>query len=243
MAVRQSWTELRPHAGLVQGSFLPHRAPSSHAGAAELPAGTVLSVVPPMPVDAGKVCFLVTGVMSEAECEGLRGRCEAEGWHQATLEYGLGSGEMAGESVVDVSLRDSDRCILHDESLAGRIWERVRPLLPLDAFEPLQPVRVNPCFRCLRYKEGQAGFAKHVDGRTVVEGAISRVTIQLYLNDGFDGGATRLCHADDTEDAARGVDVVPRRGMALVFDQSILHKGSPVRRGIKHTARTEVMYS
>jgi hypothetical protein len=38
------------------------------------------------------------------------------------------------------------------------------------------------------------------------------------------------------------VDIMPRRGMALVFDQSILHKGSSVHHGIKYTARTEVMY-
>merc|ERR1711865_1299551 len=116
-------------------------------------------------------------------------------------------------------------------------------LLPADSFSPLRPMRVNSCLRCLRYTEGQAGFAKHIDGRCVVNGEISRVTILLYLNDAFSGGATRLCHEDDAEDAARGINVVPLSGMALVMDHSILHKGCPVQKGTKYLARTDVLYS
>merc|ERR1712139_493662 len=200
-------------------------------------------VVPPMAGDIGKVCFLAAGILSDAECDLLLRRCEEEGWHRASLEYDLGSGDRAGESVVNVALRDSDRCILHDDNLAASIWGKVHTMIPPEAFKPLLPKRINSCFRCLRYTDSQAGFAKHVDGRSIADGEISRITIQLYLNDGFEGGATRLCHADDAQDAVRGVDVVPRRGMALVFDQSILHKGSPVHSGVKYTARTEVMYS
>jgi hypothetical protein len=174
-----------------------------------------------MTADAKKVCFLAADVLTSAECEQMLQKCEAEGWHRASLEYDLGSGDMAGESVVNVSLRDSDRCMLYDESLARRIWEKVREMIPQDAFEPLKPVRVNSCFRCLRYTDGQAGFAKHIDGRSVVNGEISRITIQLYLNDGFTGGATRLCHVDDSEDAIRGVDVVPKQGIWRLHQDSL----------------------
>jgi len=236
-AAVQLWQEVCPEAGhplppLQRGLATPGVAP-----------GGVLRVKPPMAADAGKVCFLLGGVLSEADCAACLRHCEETGWHAACLEYGLGSGDMAGESLVNLSLRDSDRSIFYDESLAARIWEKVHSMIPPSAFEPLTAVRVNSCFRCLRYTDANAGFAKHVDGRSVVDGEISRVTIQLYLNEGFEGGATRLCHVDDTEDVARGIDVVPHTGMALVFDQSILHKGSPVRGGTKYTARTEVMYS
>mmetsp|Transcript_34752 Transcript_34752/g.99795 ORF Transcript_34752/g.99795 Transcript_34752/m.99795 type:complete len:361 (-) Transcript_34752:36-1118(-) len=206
--------------------------------------GVAVPVAPPMRGDAGKVCFVVNGVLGPEDCDSIIQRCDSEGWHAASLEYGLSSGDMAGEAVVNVGLRDSDRCVLHDARLAALIWDRLHPLIAAPgSFAPLLPKRVNSCFRCLRYTEGQAGFAKHMDGRSTVDGEISRLTIQLYLNDGFDGGATRLCHQDDSEDTLRGVDVIPRKGMALVFDQSILHKGSPVHRGTKYTARTEVMYS
>lgn len=236
-AAAQLWQETRPDA-----AGHPPASPRQGLATPGVAPGAVLHVKPPMAADAGKVCFVLGGVLSEADCAACLRHCEAIGWHAASLEYGLGSGDMAGESLVNVSLRDSDRSIFYDETLAARIWEKVHSMIPPSAFEPLRAVRVNSCFRCLRYTDAHAGFAKHVDGRSVVNGEISRVTIQLYLNEGFDGGATRLCHADDTEDAVRGVDVVPRRGMALVFDQSILHKGSPVSGGVKYSARTEVMY-
>jgi len=202
-----------------------------------------MHISPPMLEDVGKICFLVADVLTEDECQSLIASCDVSGWHPAALEYGLGSGDLAGESIVQVGLRDSDRCILHDRNLAATVWDRLNTMIPQDAFSPLGPRRVNSCFRCLRYTDGQAGFAKHVDGSSVIDGEISRVTVQLYLNDGFLGGATRLCHVSDAEDALHGVDVLPRRGMAFVFDQRIIHKGCPVQRGVKYTARTEIMYS
>jgi len=203
--------------------------------------GAVSRITPPMASDEGKICFLVHGVLTPNMCESIIARCNVQGWEPATLEYG---GDAAGDSLLDVRLRDSDRCILYGcVDVAASLWEALRPLIPDIAFEPLVPVRVNDCLRCLRYAEGQAGFAKHRDGRCIVSGDISRLTVQVYLNEGFDGGATRLCHADDSEDAEKGFDVIPRLGMVFVFDQSILHKGCPVTRGVKYTTRTEVMYS
>merc|ERR1712048_3333 len=192
--------------------------------------GVVSPVVPPMAADIGKLCFVVHGLLTAAECHSLLEQAEAQEWHPADLEYGLDSGDRASEAFVNVRLRDSDRSIVHNDVLATSLWKRLQPLIPLATFEPLRPVRVNSCFRCLRYSEGQAGFAKHVDGRCVVGGELSKVTVQLYLNEGFVGGATRLWVMDDAEDAARGVDVMPRTGMVFVFDQSILHSGRPVQR-------------
>jgi len=154
-----------------------------------------------MASDAGKVCFLLHGVLSLQECAELLAACDREGWQPATLEYGLGSGDLAGEAVVNVRLRESDRCLLYNNArIASRLWDILQPLIPTDAFAPFFPVRINDCLRCLRYTVGQAGFAKHIDGRAVVGGEISKLTVQLYLNEGFDGGSTRLCHADDAED-------------------------------------------
>jgi len=210
--------------------------PTAHA------PGVACHMVPPQASDADKVCFVVHGVMTPDECRALIVRCEGEGWHPASLAYDLASGEKAGDEAVLVGRRDSDRCILNDDDLASKLWRAIETLVPPRAFEPLRPTRINSCLRCLRYRVGQAGFAKHVDGRCVVGGEISRVSVMLYLNDDFVGGATRLCCEDDAVDALRGVDVAPRTGMALVFDQGILHKGSPVRQGVKYSVRTEVMY-
>lgn len=205
--------------------------------------GVVFRVIPPLASDKDKTCFLVCGLLTDVECQLLHEKCDAQGWHAAALDYGLGSGDLAGDSVVNLHLRDSDRCIVWDSSLALAIWEKLRPLIPTNSFEPLHPTGINSCFRCLRYIKDQAGFSKHIDGSSVVAGEISKLTVQIYLNDGFAGGATRLCVMDESKDAARAVDVVPHCGMAFVFDQSILHSGRPVDEGTKLTARTEIMYS
>lgn len=219
-------------------------------GPSSNPCGTIgtdgnvkLCIPPPMAADADKLCFCLRNLLTKDECKKLISRCDAEGWSPASLEYGIGSGDAAGSEVVNVGLRDSDRCIIFDDNLASILWSRLQKIIPTDAFWPLQAAGINECFRCLRYMNGQAGFAKHLDGSSVNKnGWLSRVTVQIYLNEVFQGGATRLCHEDDAKDATCGVNVIPETGMALVFDQKILHKGCPVQQGTKYTARTEIMY-
>ena len=56
----------------------------------------------------------------------------------------------------------------------------------------------------------------------------------VYLNEGFAGGETRF---HDYE-----VDVVPRTGMALLFQHRVLHEGCVVTTGTKYVLRSDVMY-
>jgi len=55
----------------------------------------------------------------------------------------------------------------------------------------------------------------------------------VYLNEGYEGGATRF-------EAAR---VVGRAGMALVFQHGLIHDGAEVTRGLKFVLRSDVMFS
>ena len=67
---------------------------------------------------------------------------------------------------------------------------------------------------------------------------MSKVTLQLYLNEGFEGGATTfLAGRDDTD-----VPCFPKTGMALVFVHNIYHEGSLLVDGRKYAVRTDVMY-
>ena len=61
----------------------------------------------------------------------------------------------------------------------------------------------------------------------------SLFTAMVYLNDGFEGGTT---------DFDRGPQIIPRRGMALLFEHTQLHQGAAVTRGRKYVLRTDVMY-
>ena len=69
--------------------------------------------------------------------------------------------------------------------------------------------------------------------------------MHLYLNEAdedsmLEGGATTF-HSRDY--SGRCVDIVPKVGRVLLFQQKgLLHSGADVKRGIKYTMRTDVMY-
>jgi hypothetical protein len=67
-------------------------------------------------------------------------------------------------------------------------------------------------------------------------GEQSQLTFLVYLNDGFEGGATAF-HAGRASLLVR-----PERGKALVFYHRQLHEGTPVARGRKYVLRADVMY-
>ena len=71
-----------------------------------------------------------------------------------------------------------------------------------------------------------------------IAGDISRITVQLYLHDVPEefGGATTFIGA------GKNFPCQPKCGSALVFTQNLFHEGSLVKKGIKYTMRTEVMY-
>lgn len=112
-----------------------------------------------------------------------------------------------------------------------------------DRSEPITAVGLNERMRFLKYEPGHF-FAPHQDIRFVRgrdagvrAGETSHVTVQLYLNDKFKGGETRiLC-------GKRHYDVKPKMGSALIFDHDLLHQGSKVLVGTKYSVRTDVMFT
>ena len=69
-------------------------------------------------------------------------------------------------------------------------------------------------------------------------GDLSRITIQMYLHDVPEdfGGATTFLGPKKEKSCQ------PKCGSALLFTQNLFHEGSLVKKGIKYTMRTEVMY-
>lgn len=113
---------------------------------------------------------------------------------------------------------------------------------------PVQLSRLNERLRYLKYGPGQF-FARHCDGTyyTPDRTEVSYYTLQLYLNgdaDTLKGGATRFHPAMKKKPGQKDhIDVEPRMGRALIFDQAgLLHSGEEVESGIKLTIRTEFMY-
>mmetsp|Transcript_39666 Transcript_39666/g.95834 ORF Transcript_39666/g.95834 Transcript_39666/m.95834 type:complete len:228 (-) Transcript_39666:51-734(-) len=78
----------------------------------------------------------------------------------------------------------------------------------------------------------------------------SFLTFLIYLNDGFEGGATRFYQSSSSSNESSGgmvaQGVQPKKGCILVFPQgntaSLLHEGSAVTKGTKYVVRTDVLY-
>lgn len=165
--------------------------------------------------------------LTPAECQGFIDFSEKQGYEEALIRT-----RDKGE-VMNKDYRDNDRVIWDNPQIAKQIFELVKDHLPqmIDGYEP---IGLNERFRYYRYKDGQR-FKPHVDGafkRSDTE--VSLITMLIYLNEGFEGGATNLIIFNE--------NVVPKTGMVLLFDHKILHAGAPVTNGVKYVLRTDVMY-
>lgn len=170
--------------------------------------------------------FVVDGVLSPAECRLLIARIDAANPTIAPITTMNGA-------VVDNKTRNNSRVMFDDAPFAGLLYERIKPHVPEEAMG-MRAVGANELLRCYKYERGQ-WFKPHYDGafiRSDVERSL--YTFMVYLNDGFEGGATALLDLD--------VDIEPKPGRALLFQHFILHEGCEVQRGVKYAVRSDIMY-
>ena len=175
--------------------------------------------------------FVIHDFLTPEECEAHIAASEGAGYGEAPVNTERGF-------VMCKDIRDNLRVMVDDMTLAAALFERARPLLP-PRIGQWHLLGLNERLRYYRYDVGQT-FRPHYDGsfdRSRNEG--SYLTFMVYLNDGFTGGATVFYH-DDTRPRA---SVVPKQGMALVFEHQQLHEGAQVESGRKYVLRTDVMYS
>lgn len=176
--------------------------------------------------------FVIHNFLLHDECRGLIQRSEA-------LLYELGT--VADVVIEDV--RNNERALLDDVTLAAALYGRAEPFLPAD-IDGHQLVGFNERWRFYRYRPGQT-FKPHRDGsyfrvKTLEE---SQITFMIYLNDGMTGGETRFFADMDQAFRRRPyLSVKPKEGMALVFVHQIWHEGAVVHSGQKYVLRTDVMY-
>lgn len=170
--------------------------------------------------------WTVEGVLSAAECEALIDRIEAVGFELAPVTTLRGP-------VMRPELRNNHRAVLDDPELAALLFARVRDHVPA-TLAGMTAVGANERLRCYRYDPGER-FAPHFDGAFRRDaGEESLLTFMLYLNDGFDGGATAFLDL--------GFSVAPRPGLALFFQHMLLHEGCLVHDGVKYAMRSDIMY-
>lgn len=145
--------------------------------------------------------------------------------------------------VVIEDVRNNERVIIDDPSLALDMFRRAAPMLPA-VIEGQQLVGFNERWRFYRYELGQT-FKPHRDGTYMRMNAWeeSQMTFMIYLNDVVSGGETRFF--SDMERAFKRIpylSIQPKEGMALVFLHSLWHEGAVVHSGRKYVLRTDVMY-
>jgi hypothetical protein len=173
------------------------------------------------------------------------------------------------EATTGLSKREPRRThtalVLHDEALAAWLWPRVEPLVrdfePTYNYQRWQARCINPCFRCLRYGEGQV-FETHTDD-VYSNAAVtyrSFLTVVIYCNEGFEGGELRFVKTRGRGGAAEVVvgsenvegsdsgrvlaTVVPAAGLTMVFDHELLHEAlPPIGDTPKYIIRTDVIFA
>lgn len=180
--------------------------------------------------------FVVRQLLTVAECERLLEASEAVGY---------------GKTNYPKLYRGNLRLITTDHSLADALWKRLRPVVPetvtLDGSE-WRSCGLNECIRCAKYFPGDQ-FASHVDAnfqRIDRSGEISMFTVNIYMNEDFDGGHTRFYDRSSHKTQTAVTEAVPETGMALIFRQPpgahYHHDGELLTRGNKYLFRTDVMY-
>lgn len=213
-----------------------------------------------IPEYAGSYATVIDNIFTVHECEELVRLAETQTtgkWERAMINIGN------GEQALFEDRRKCGRIIFDSEEVAARIWGRVAPLLPelmrlegkvsvigngpVKRREVWKCIGLNERLRFLRYVGGEY-FKAHCDGMyEAPTKERSHYTIHLYLNDTehqpggepLVGGATTFLSGDEK----RRLDVAPRMGRVLVFQQrGLFHAGEDLVSGVKVTLRTDIMF-
>jgi len=172
---------------------------------------------------------ILKNVLSDTECTNLITATESHGFKRASLYTDIFGKEYFSDT------RKSERCIVDSPPFVAALEDRLRPYLPAE-FRSGKLKGINERLRFLKYTAGDE-FKPHIDGSyTADDGAISRITILIYLNADYTGAYTEFAGESDW------LSVVPEPGMVVLQDQSLLHRVPPLQTGCKYVIRTEVMY-
>jgi hypothetical protein len=175
----------------------------------------------------GRKPFVIPQFLTAEECRAFIERSEQLGYADAPINNSFGP-------VLRKDVRDNQRLLLDDPDRAAAWSDRAKGLLVEEWFG-WEAVGLNERFRFYRHDPGQR-FARHLDGCFRRDnGEQSHFTFMVYLNGGFEGGATAF------HEGRPSLLVTPERGKALVFYHRQVHEGMAVVRGRKYVLRTDVM--
>jgi len=185
--------------------------------------------------------WLVKGLFSEQECKALLAEAEAHGF--GTTHY-------------PKAYRGNLRLTTTDCGFADAVWQRLKTVVPnqmkfLQADEhEWEACGLNECWRLAKYHPGDR-FKGHCDANFSRKDNVeeSMLTVNIYMNEGFEGGSTRFYLDDDKHGHAKPkptFSVKPETGLCLLFrqppGQGYYHDGEELQSGLKYLFRSDVMY-
>ncbi len=168
--------------------------------------------------------YYLDGLFDETECHEYIRLSEDLGYEPAAID-------LDGVQTVVKEIRNNERVIHDNPGLSQALFQRLREYLP-ESLDGHRITGLNERLRFYRYDPGQV-FRWHRDGSFKRTGEQSRLSLVIYLNQDFEGGATEF----------REFSVTPRTGRAVVFKHALLHEGAGLKRGRKYVMRTDVMYA
>jgi len=186
-------------------------------------------------IPQGYDAFVLDRLLTREECANLIGRSE-----QQELGY--------GKTNFPKKYRGNLRLIAVDKGLAAKAWCRLMKWVPPTVIDNhgcrWEAVGLNECWRLAKYFPGDV-FQSHIDASFQKNSnERSMYTVNIYMNDEFEGGSTRFYKSSDE----KHVDFAckPKTGLCVIFRQPpgayYLHDGEKLHNGIKYLLRTDVMY-
>lgn len=169
--------------------------------------------------------FTVSALLSPVESETLIALAEQHGFESAGVRTA------AGAQKAMPHVRNNERVVFESPQWVDRLWRRLAAV-GLPELDGQVAVGLPGLLRFYKYWPGQR-FRMHKDGPWSEGGLSSKLTLLVYLNDGFVGGDTDF----------RQFRVVPKTGDGLLFVHDTWHEGAAVEEGVKYALRSDVMYA
>ena len=170
----------------------------------------------------------LSNILSPERCKQLIEMSESVGYEAAPVTTKDGP-------VMMPDYRSNERVIHFSKELAEEIYNLLEDEFP--SIQWLKHTSLNEMFRFYKYQEGHF-FNQHRDGAYVdSKGQSSKVTLLIYLNEGYEGGETAYVN-----DNRQWINVKPETGKIFMFHHKVLHRSNVLSKGTKYVIRTDVMY-
>jgi prolyl 4-hydroxylase len=159
-------------------------------------------------------------------------------------KYLINFSESHGFDLVDRGFAIYNRVVsrvnIYNIPLNRFLEEKLSEYIP-KYIEGKRVIGINEIFRFSKYEKGQL-FDIHKDGiNQDPQGNRSIHTLNIFLNDNFEGGETDFFNSDNRSDLK--FSVKPLSGRGALFHGQQFHCGNELKSGTKYLIRTDVMVS